>query len=68
MKKMLIGNVAVNSVVKFPRNSTLYKVLEHKDGYTYLRELLLYHEEMSILGVSDLVVVDWFTVKIVEGF
>lgn len=63
--KRNVGNIALNSVVKFPRNPAKYKVLEHKDGFTHLLEL---EEEPFIFGLSKLVVVDWFTVQLVEGF
>lgn len=64
--KISLGHVAINSVIKLnPKRSTLYKVLEHKDGRTALREL---KSDDEILELSVLWVVDWFTVQIVEGF
>lgn len=67
--KVIIGNVAVNSIVKFPRRSTKYQVLEHKNGYTRLQELRPdFTKEVTFFGPAELIVIDWFSVYIVEGF
>ena len=64
--KILVGNVVINSVIKLnSKRSERYKVLEHKDGFTALREL---NPDNEILELSALWVADWFTVRVVEGF